>query len=139
MSDPLKMPAEVRAVYDAIEEPVKSNLLKIRSLIYQVAAEHTEIGNLQECLKWGEPSYLTSESGSGTTIRINRDKKRPGGYALYVNCQTSLVEEFRNLYPEQLTFGGNRAVLLSSDDALPEEAIKHCIALALTYHSRKKA
>ena len=138
MSDPQEMPAEVRAVYDAIEEPVRSRLLKMRGLIYQVAAEHAEIGKLQECLKWGEPSYLTSQSGSGTTIRINRDQKRPGGYALYVNCQTSLVEEFRNLYPDQLSFGGNRAVLFSSDDALPEEAVRHCIALALTYHSRKK-
>ena len=133
-----KMAPAVEAVFDGIDEPVKEKLLILRSMIFEVAEGIDEVGPLEECLKWGEPSYVTSESGSGTTLRINRDKKRAGGYAFYVNCQTSLIEEFRALYPD-LVFGGNRSVLFSADQELPDEAVRHCIALTLTYHSRKKA
>ncbi|RED53847.1 DUF1801 domain-containing protein [Aestuariispira insulae] len=112
--------------------------MELRALIYQVAAGIPEVGPLTETLKWGEPSYLTEESGSGTTIRINRDKKREGGLGLYVNCQTSLLGEFRALYGDQLAFDGNRAILLDCRDRLAEEELRHCIALALTYHRRRK-
>jgi len=58
-------------------------------------------------------------------------------YALYVHCQTTLVSTFRQLYRDQLTFGGNRSILLEADRPLSKAAkaaLRHCIALALTYH-----
>ena len=128
----------VQAVFDRYEPVMQSRLLHLRAMIFQVAADLGDVGPLEETLKWGEPSYLTTESGSGTTIRINRDGKRAGGYALYVNCQTSLVEGFRQAYGDQLAFGGNRAVLLHVDEEVPEEILRHCIAMALTYHRDRK-
>ena len=91
------------------------------------------VGALEETLKWGQPSYLTPETKSGSTIRIDQVKPEPGQYAVYFHCQTNLVETFRELYPE-LRYGGNRAILLGSEDKLPEAALRHCVALALTYH-----
>ena len=59
-------------------------------------------------------------------------------YALYFHCQTDLVETFRELYPSELTYGGNRSIVLNAEDELPEQALRHCVALALTYHLNKR-
>jgi len=127
----------VTAVFAGYPDPVKSRLLALRKLIFDTAKATSGVGALRETLKWGQPSYLTTESKSGSTIRIDQVKAEAGGYAIYFHCQTDLVETFRELYPE-LRYGGNRAILLDVGDKLPEKALRHCIALALTYHARKR-
>ena len=127
----------VDAVFEAYPRPVQAKLLALRRLIYDTAKATKGVGALEEALKWGQPSYLTTESKSGSTVRIDQVKTEPGGYAVYFHCQTDLVETFRELYPE-LRYGGNRAILLDAGEKLPEAALRHCIALALTYHARKK-
>jgi hypothetical protein len=37
-----------------------------------------------------------------------------------------------------MTYAGNRAVIFNADDAIPKAALRHCVALALTYHLRKR-
>ena len=64
-------------------------------------------------------------------------KEADGQYAVYFHCQTDLVETFRELYPE-LSYGGNRCILLDAEDKVPEAALRHCVGLALTYHSRQR-
>jgi hypothetical protein len=59
-------------------------------------------------------------------------------YAVYFHCQTDLVETFRELYPTELTYGGNRSILLNAENDIPEPALRHCVALALTYHLTKR-
>jgi hypothetical protein len=86
----------------------------------------------------GQPSYLTTETGSGSTVRIDQVKPGADQLAVYFHCQTNLVETFRELYPELRT-SGNRAILLDVTGKLPEAALRHCVALALTYHLRQKA
>src|SRR5262245_11924707 len=130
--------AAIDAVFAAYPPPVKSRLQALRGLIFDTAKTTKGVGALEEALKWGQPSYLTTESKSGSTVRIDRLKTDPGGYAVYFHCQTDLVETFRELYPE-LRYSGNRAILLDAGEKLPEAALRHCIALALTYHARKKA
>ena len=130
--------AAIDAVFDAYPPPVKSKLLALRRLIFDTAKTTKGVGALEEALKWGQPSYLTTESKSGSTVRIDQLKNEAGGYAVYFHCQTDLVETFRELYPE-LRYGGNRSILLDAGEKLPEAALRHCIALALTYHARKKA
>jgi hypothetical protein len=127
----------VTAVFAGYPNPVKSKLLALRKLIFETAKTTSGVGPLEETLKWGQPSYLTSESRSGSTIRIDQVKAEASGYAVYFHCQTDLVETFRELYPE-LRYGGNRCILLDAGDKVPEEALRHCIALALTYHARKR-
>jgi hypothetical protein len=58
--------------------------------------------------------------------------------AVYFHCQTDLVATFRELYPDEFRYGGNRSILFNTDDAIPEPALRHCVALALTYHLNKR-
>jgi hypothetical protein len=55
---------------------------------------------------------------------------------MYVHCQTTLLDQYRLLYPETFAFDGQRALLFSTTEPVPEEPLRHCIALALTYHRR---
>lgn len=112
-------------------------MLALRRLVFEVAAQLPDVGALEETLKWGEPAYLTPVSRSGTTIRMDWKPRSPDVCALYFNCQTTLVETFRSLFPEIFTYEGNRAVLMPLSALLPEEAVKTCIAAALTYHRSK--
>jgi hypothetical protein len=127
----------VDAIFRAYPDPVRSKLKALRRLIFDTAKTTAGVGALEEALKWGQPSYLTTESKSGSTIRIDQVKTEAGRYAVYFHCQTDLVETFRELYPD-LRYGGNRAILLDAGDKLPEAALRHCIALALTYHAQKR-
>jgi hypothetical protein len=128
----------VDSVFSAYPKPIKARLPALRRLIFDTAKVTKGVGALQETLKWGQPSYLTPETKSGSTIRIDRVKSEADGYAVYFHCQTDLVETFRELYPTQMRYGGNRSILLNAGDAVPEAALRHCVALALTYHLRKR-
>jgi hypothetical protein len=128
----------VDAVFRAYPKPLKAKLLALRRLILDTARVTNGVGALQETLKWGQPSYLTADTKSGSTIRIDQVKSADNQYAVYFHCQTDLVETFRQLYPTELSYGGNRSILLNADDDLPEAALRHCVALALTYHLRKR-
>ncbi|VAW24015.1 hypothetical protein MNBD_ALPHA11-2400 [hydrothermal vent metagenome] len=127
--------ADVEAVFNSYSENLQAPLLQVRQLILQVAKTTDGVGQLQETLKWGQVSYLTPITKSGTTIRIG--EKGKSDIALFVNCKSSLVEDWRTRYPT-LRYEGNRAIILSADEELPKETIGHCIAMALTYHLRKK-
>jgi len=128
----------VDAVFNAYPKPIKAKLLALRRLIFDTATTTMGVGALQETLKWGQPSYLTTETKSGSTIRIDRIKSAADQYAVYFHCQTDLVETFRELYPTEFSYGGNRSILLNADDDVSEPALRHCVALALTYHQNKR-
>jgi hypothetical protein len=128
----------VDAVFGAYPKPLKAKLLALRRLIFETARTTDGVGRLQETLKWGQPSYLTPETKSGSTIRIDQVKPTPNRYAVYFHCQTDLVETFRELYPAEFSYGGNRSILFNAEDAIAEQALRHCVALALTYHLNKR-
>src|SRR6187399_142542 len=108
----------VEAVFDAYPKPVKAKLVALRRLILDTAKATKGVGALEEALKWGQPSYLTAETGSGSTIRIDRVKSEENQVAVFFHCQTNLVDTFRELYPK-LSYSGNRAILLDADKKLP--------------------
>ena len=124
--------------FNTYPKPVRGKLLALRQMIFDVAKKTKGVGKLEEALRWGQPSYLTPETGSGSTIRIDQIKNEPGKYAMYFICTSGLIEDFKELYKDEMTFVGNRSIVFSVDDRLPEEALRHCISLALTYHFRKK-
>ena len=128
----------VDAVFSAYPKVLRAKLLALRRLILETAAATQGVGTLEETLKWGQPSYLTAETKSGSTIRIGEVKAGVSQYAMFVHCQTDLVATFRELYPTELTYGGNRSVIFNAGDDLPEEVLRHCVALALTYHLNKR-
>lgn len=129
---------DVQSVFKAYPPALRAKLMALRELVFDAAAGTEGVGRLTETLKWGQPSYLTEETGSGTTVRIDR-LKAGDGYAIYFHCQSGLVGQFRALYPDTFTYGGERAMHFSAKDRLPVRALRHCIALALTHHLRKKA
>jgi hypothetical protein len=133
-----KSAAPADALFVAYPAPVRTKLLALKRLIFATAKTTKGVGALEETLKWGQPSYLTPETGSGSTIRIDQVKPAADQVAIYFHCQTNLVETFRELYPE-LSYSGNRAILLDVAGKLPETALRHCVALALTYHLNRKA
>jgi hypothetical protein len=137
MRDPPFESAQVAAAFRAYPDVLHEKLLRLRRLIFDTAATTPGVGALEESLKWGQPSYATTETGSGSAIRIDRVKSAPAQYAMYFHCQTDLVATFRELYPSELKFAGNRSVLFDRDDEIPIRALRHCIALALTYRLRK--
>lgn len=132
-----KMDPAVEQAFAEMPEAARAGLLAVRALIFE-AASAADVGRLQETLKWGQPSYLTPETKSGSTIRLGVPKSADHAFALFVHCQTDLIEQFETNYPGEFDFEGTRAVLFSADKPIPADALKHCIGLALTYHKRKR-
>lgn len=119
-------------IYDKYAHPMQRDLLAMRDIILQTATETEGVGQIEETLKWGQPSFLTAKPKSGSTIRL--DAVDDTSYALYFICHTHLVDKFKELYPDTFTYNGNRALVFEIGDSLPEPELKHCIAMALTYH-----
>jgi Pathogenicity locus/Domain of unknown function (DU1801) len=138
-SEAAKSTPAVTVKFNRYPAAIKAKLLSLRELILEVAAETDGVGELEETLKWGQISYLTSQTGSGSLIRIDQHGSSTSEYALYFHCQTTLVDTFRERFGKQLKIEGNRAVLLDVRKAAPVKVLRHCIELALTYHLAKKA
>lgn len=131
---------EVKAKFDAYTTALRSRLLHLRQQIFSVAAADDRVGPLTETLKWGQPSYLTTQSKSGVTVRIDRIRQKAGqeeeNYGLYVHCRTSLVSTWRDLYSGSLNFDGNRCIRFAANEDPPDDALRQCISMALTYHHK---
>ena len=124
----------VAQVFDGYPEAMRKKMLQLRQIVPDTAAETEGVAAVEETLKWGEPSFLTK---GGSTIRMDWKAKSPHQYALYFNCNTSLVDTFNALYESVFTFAGNRAIVFRETDELPVDALKHCVTLALRYHRLK--
>ena len=124
----------VERVFADFPNQLRHGLLQLRALIFDVAAQTKGVGRVQETLKWGQPAYLTPETGSGSTIRLGLPKV--GGFAIYAHCQTSLVSDFQALFPDEFVYEGNRGIHFSAADELPLDELELFIKNALTYHRK---
>ena len=129
---------EVAAVFGSYPNDIKKKLVFLRRLIFDVASRTDGVGELEETLKWGQPSYLTTHSKSGSLVRIDRIKSHEGKYAMYFHCQTTLVDTFKEMYQGLFEFGGNRSIVFSVKDKVPVDELGHCVSMALTYHLNKR-
>ena len=107
--------------------------MRLRKIILTTAGKMDGVGEVEETLRWGQPSYIVK---GGSTIRIDAVKAEPGQTAMYFICHTDLIARFRDLYPE-LRYGGNRSILFGAREKIPEDALRHCISMALTYRREK--
>jgi len=123
----------VAAALNAVPAPARARLLEIRALIF-AAAEATGTAPLTETLKWGQPSYLPPRK-QGTTIRLGAPDAET--CALYVHCQTTLVDSYRNQFPTEFRYETNRAVLIPATGPYAQAALQQIAAMALTYHRDK--
>jgi hypothetical protein len=95
------------------------------------------VGSIEESLKWGQPAYRPIAPRTGTTIRIGPMPNSDTEYALFFHCQTRLADDFRALYPDEFRIVDNRALVFALGEVPPEVPLRHCIAIALTYHLRE--
>ncbi len=133
--------ARVAAVFKAYPPAVRTRLMALREMMFDVAAATPGVGKLTETLKWGQPSYSTEETGS----RLHRAHRSAEGRRRAATPSTSIARaawsaSSAELYPD--TFAATKASGRSHFEArgsrLPARELRHCIALALTHHLRKK-
>lgn len=122
---------EVATVFAAYPNRFRTKLMLLRQLIFDTAADIESVGEIEETLKWGEPSYLAK---NGSTIRINWKETLGDHYAIYFKCTSLLVPTFKKLYPKEFKYEDNRAIHFKLKDKVPIGKLCHCIRMALTYH-----
>ena len=122
------MPPEVTRAFEELPDDIRPALERLRALIF-ATAEEAQAGPVAETLRWGHPAYIVPK---GSTIRLGQAKS--GEAALFVNCRTSLIEDYRAIAPSRSRFEGTRAVLFGPGEEIDEAALAILVARALTWH-----
>lgn len=126
------MNKEVENKYKSYPPAIKKEILAIRKIILDVVEKNEDIDFIGEALKWGEPSFLTKSSGS--TLRIDWKEKSPESISVFVNCQTKLISIFKELYPNDFDYIGNREIKLPLKGKYSKTKLKNCFELSLRYN-----
>ena len=124
----------VEEKFNGYPDEIKSSILLLRELIFGASKADTSNIELEECLKWNEPSYCCK---TGSTIRLDWKSKDSENLHIYFNCKSKLIETFREIYGNELTFSGNRVVLVPINEKAPERVLTHCFSMAFNYHKIK--
>ncbi len=128
---------EIARLYESFPENARGTLLQLRDIIYQLSDKHPKIGQIEECLKWGEVSYVPHHPKSGTTIRFSY---RPASEqcAILVHCSTTLIDNFKNQYPDAFEYEKNRAILFPPNKDIDICLLTEFLKNALSYHLNPK-
>ena len=129
-------PPQVAAVFASYPAGARTGLLVLRQMIFDEAALLPAAGPLTEALRWGQPAYLTHATRAGSPLRLGIPKS--GGFALYANCQTSLIADLAVVAGTRLRFEGNRAVLFEDEQEIAADLVTVLIRRALTWHLRRE-
>lgn len=126
------MNEKVQRAFYGYPPHVRERLMALRAVVFDVAEHTLGVGSLEETLKWGEISYLNP---AGTTLRIGTVKGSEK-LAIFVHCQTSIVDDLRAELGEaeehRLEFDETRCIRLPSG-VIDTPAVRRCIAKVLTY------
>lgn len=124
--------ADVSAAFPKAEREM---VLSLRNLIFNVAQAAPEVGLVEETLKWGQPSYLTPQTKSGSTLRVGLAKG--GGVAIFAHCGTDIISTYAATFSNLDQIEGNRAVIFRSPDDINTDRLRLLVHHGLTYHLRK--
>ena len=124
----------VKAKFDLYPVSARSKLMKIRTAIFALIGE-AYVDDISETLKWGEPSYVSKH---GSTVRLGWSPKLPDHISVFFNCNTMLVETFREVYQDTFQFIGKREIRLLLSDEVPIAALQSCLLMSLRYHKIKQ-
>ena len=132
----LKVKADPRVdtLFANYPDQVRPKMQYLRELVIETAQETEGIDQLEETLKWGEPSFITK---NGSTLRMDWKEKSPNQYAMYFQCTSRLVDTFKMVFNSKFNYEGNRAIVFQLDQKIPEMELKECIKATLTYHHVK--
>jgi len=72
----------VEEKFNSYPDDMRKKLLELRELVYEVANNEESIENIEETLKWNEPSFITQY---GSPLRVNWKKSKPYQYSMYFN------------------------------------------------------
>ncbi|MCP4131983.1 MAG: DUF1801 domain-containing protein [bacterium] len=131
------MNTEVSNLFAAYSEEVRNKLLAMREMIFDVAKEHDEIGEIVETVKWNVPSYLTVKPKSGITIRLDPVLRTTEKVGIYVHCQSFFIEGCKTIFGDFFEYDGKRGILINLNETVSEEELRRVFYLALTYHLKK--
>ncbi len=124
----------VEQVFRSYPDSVRECMFALRDLVFTTASRLGLENELQETLKWGEPAYLCQ---SGSPLRMHWKENDPDHYRMFFHCQTSLVETFREVFPENFSYEGNRAICFLLGEEPDLERLALCVEAALNYHQVK--
>jgi hypothetical protein len=113
---------------------IKPKLKALRKLVIDTAKEIESIEEIEETLKWGEPSFLVKK---GSTIRMDWKEKKPDQYTMYFKCTSKLVLTFKEVFGDTFNYETTRAIVFKLDDPVPIKELKKCIAVTFEYHNIK--
>ena len=130
----VKTNPDFESVFANYPDFVRDNLQFLRELVLETAKEIPEIENLEETLKWGEPSFVNK---NGSTLRMDWKSKTPNQYQMYFKCTSRLVETFRIVFGDLFEYEKNRAIIFELDQQIPTVELKQCIKATLIYHKVK--
>lgn len=130
----IKRNPEVDKVLASYPDIVQNKLQKLRELIIETAEETPGMSDVEETLKWGEPSFVTRY---GSTLRMDWKEKTPNQYAMYFQCTSRLVDTFRMVFNNVFQYEGKRAIVFQLNQKIPELELKECIRATLMYHKVK--
>ncbi len=128
------MPAPVREVINSYPATVRDGVVRLRSVIMDVAKNLPDIGPLEETLRWRQSAYLTPQTGAGSTLRLGPHKQ--ASFAIFAHCRTTIIARYAQAFPGWDRLDGNRAVLFDDPDQIEPERLSHLIRHALTYHQK---
>ena len=122
----------LQTVLSSYPPQARKKVAYLRKLILETVKE-IGITDLEETLKWGEPSFLVK---GGSTIRMDWKPKDPDFVKVYFHCQTSLIETFKEIYRNEFEYEGKRAIVIPLQ-AAETASLRHCLQMALQYHRLK--
>lgn len=126
------LPATIAPAFDLPDSTAREGMLRLREMILGVAADLPEIGRISEELRWGQPAYLTPETGAGSSLRIGTHKA--ARFAMFVHCRSRLILEYLEIFPGLDRIEGTRAVLFDTVEQIDPERHGLLARRALTYH-----
>lgn len=120
----------VKDRFDKYPESARIMLEELRNLVFQTASE-LDLGEVNESLKWGEPSYSVK---IGSPLRMDWKPKYPHQVSVFVNCKSLLIKTYKEVYGNTLQYVGNRELVFPVSEPLPLLELKGCFSMALQYH-----
>lgn len=110
---------------------------EVRCIVYDVALA-SDIGPLDESLKWGQPAWRPKRPRIGSTLRVNWSPQSSTQLCAFVDCKTDLAAQMDVRFPGQFANDGRRALAFDLQTPLDHTAIWQLAHLTLTYHRAKR-
>lgn len=128
---------DVRQLYSTPEPATRAQMLRLRQLIFDVAADTSDSGSIVESIKWGQASYATKPK-TGSPLRIApAAPDADHDYELLVVCTTTLIADFETMFPNTFSTDGRRVIRFYNNDPVAQNKLADCIEHALTLYARR--